>query len=116
MSPNSIKGGAAYFENTNFTISYSTFTNNTSKSGAGIYISCQLNPIWVSAISNSSFSNNAAEISGGGIQYDSYRPTMLNLMFNGNNAQYGPDIGSWMEYWIRSYNNLCPLQYKYGES
>ena len=55
-SPNSIKGGSIYFENTNFTINLSTFSNNTSKSGAGIYISWQLNSAWITSITNSTFS------------------------------------------------------------
>ena len=63
----SIKGGGAFFVNSNFTIILSTFSNNTSKSGAGVFVSWKLNPIWVTSISNSTFSNNIAEVSGGGI-------------------------------------------------
>ena len=92
---NSVKGGGAYFENSNFTLSYSTFTNNTSKSGAGIYISWKLDSIWVATISDSTFSNNVAEVSGGGIMYNLYRPSFRNLKFINNSALYGPDIGSY---------------------
>ena len=92
---NSVKGGGVYFENTNFTLSYSTFTNNTSKSGAGLYISWKLGTIWVTSISDSTFSSNIAEISGGGIQYNLYRPSFSNLKFINNSALYGQDIGSY---------------------
>ena len=91
----SIKGGGAFFENSNFTITLSTFSNNTSKSGAGVFVSWKLNPIWVTSISNSTFSNNVAEVSGGGIMYDLYRPAFSNLKFDNNVALYGPDIGSY---------------------
>ena len=92
---NFVKGGGAYFENTNFNLSYSTFTNNTSRSGAGMYISWKLDTIWIASISDSTFSSNVAEISGGGIQYNLYRPSFRNLKFINNSALYGPDIGSY---------------------
>ena len=38
--------------------------------------------------------NNSA-ISGGGIMYDLYRPTISNLTFIHNSATYGPDIASY---------------------
>ena len=91
----SVKGGAAYFENSNFTILLSSFSNNTSKYGAGVYISWQLSPVCVTTISNTIFTDNVAQISGGGVMYDLYRPTMSSLVFDNNNALYGPNIASY---------------------
>ena len=91
----SVVGGGAHFENTNFTLSFSTFYNNTSRNGAGLYIMWKLNPQWISSITNSTFSNNVAEVSGGGIMYNLYRPSFSYLTFINNSALYGPDIGSY---------------------
>ena len=91
----STQGGAILFINTNFTIESSQFYNNTSKYGAGIYVSCQLSPICVTSISNTTFEQNIAQLSGGGIMYDLYRPKLSNLVFKSNIALYGPNIGSY---------------------
>ena len=91
----STRGGAILFINTNFTIESSLFYNNTSKYGAGVYVSCQINPICVTSISNTTFEQNVAQLSGGGIMYDLYRPAISNLVYKSNNALYGPKIGSY---------------------
>ena len=91
----SIRGGGILFSETNFTISSSIFYNNTAKYGAGIYISCQLDPVCLTSISNTTFTANEAQSSGGGIMYDLYRPTLSNLVFSNNSALYGPEIGSY---------------------
>ena len=91
----SIRGGGILFSDTNFTISSSIFYNNTAKYGAGIYISCQLDQVCVTAISNTTFTANEAQSSGGGIMYDLYRPALSNLVFSNNSALYGPEIGSY---------------------
>ena len=91
----SVKGGALLLTNSNFTIESSLFYSNTAKYGAAIYISCQLIPICVASILNTTFANNVAQISGGGIMYDLHRPTFSNMFFDSNSALYGPNIASY---------------------
>ena len=90
-----IKGGAILFTNTNFTINSSVFSNNIAIYGAGIFISWQLNSICLTSILNTTFSDNVAQISGGAIMYDLFRPTLSSLIFSNNSAQYGPNIASY---------------------
>ena len=95
LSQVSIKGGSMLFINSNFTIDSSLFYKNTANYGAGIYITCQFNPMCVTSISNTTFSNNYAQNSGGGFIYDLYRPTLSNIVFINNSALYGPNIASY---------------------
>ena len=95
LSQVSIKGGSMLFINSNFTIDSSLFYKNTANYGAGIYITCQFNPMCVTSISNTTFSNNYAQNSGGGFIYDLYRPTLSNIVFISNSALYGPNIASY---------------------
>ena len=90
-----MKGGAILFTNTNFTISSSVFNSNIAMNGAGVFISWHLNSICVTSISNTTFSDNVAQISGGAIMYDLFRPTFNSLTFLNNSAQYGPNIASY---------------------
>ena len=91
----SVKGGALLLTNSNFTIESSLFYSNTAKYGAAIYISCQLSPVCVASILNTTFANNVAQISGGGVMYDLHRPTFSNIFFDSNSALYGPNIASY---------------------
>ena len=91
----SVKGGALHLTNSNFTIESSLFYSNTAKYGAAVYISCQLHPICVASILNTTFANNVAQISGGGVMYDLHRPTFSNMFFDSNSALYGPNIASY---------------------
>ena len=91
----SVKGGALLLTNSNFTIESSLFFSNTAKYGAAIYISCQLSPICVASILNTTFANNVAQISGGGVMYDLHRPIFSNMFFDSNSALYGPNIASY---------------------
>lgn len=95
LSQVSIKGGALLIINSNFTVDSSLFDSNTANYGAAVYISCQLSPICVASISNTTFANNVAQNSGGGLMYDLYRPTLSSLVFSNNSALYGPNIASY---------------------
>ena len=48
-----------------------------------------------SRIDSSSFSNSIAEVKGGAIYYDLYRPVFDNNSFFNNSAQYGHNIASY---------------------
>ena len=91
----SVRGGAMLIADSNFAMDSASFSNNVAKYGAGIFISWQINLRCVTSISNSTFSTNTAQSSGGGIMYDLYRPIFSNLVFQNNNALYGTDIGSY---------------------
>lgn len=81
--------------NSNSTISNSSFSQNIALRGAGIYFSCLGQRKCSLEISNSSFTHNLGVQSGGGLEYDVYRPTMENIKFVNNKAVYGPNIASY---------------------
>ena len=69
-------GGGLYLTNTNITIDYSTFKNNTAIEGGAIYYSWSDPVFWVVTVSNSNFINNNAIQAGGAIKYNFYRPIL----------------------------------------
>ena len=78
-----------------FNIKDSIFISNKARNGGGIYFDCTFdNPCNIS-IDNVEFINNSASESGGGVYYNLNRPTLNNLMFTNNSADYGPDIASY---------------------
>lgn len=89
------RGGALILINSNVTIVDSQFINNKAEKGGAIYFS------WTNLyqgflnITQSNFTGNSASSSGGALQYDLYRPNMINNNFGGNTAEYGPDIASY---------------------
>ena len=48
-----------------------------------------------SRVYSTKFYNSVAEVKGGAIYYDLYRPVFNNISFSNNSAQYGNDIASY---------------------
>ena len=89
------KGAGLQIEDSNLTISKSSFENNSAQNGGVIYLSWKLKFFCSYNISLSSFKNNSAIYQGGAIYYDLYRPGLSENIFEGNSAGYGPNIASY---------------------
>ena len=88
-------GGAAYFSDSNITITNSQFNLNSAIEGGAIYSYWSGVHIWIVSITNSSFIGNAATLQGGAIKYNYYRPNISNAYFENNTALYGTNIASY---------------------
>ena len=88
-------GGAMHLTNSNTTIINSKFINNTAVYGGAIHYSWLGSKEWILNIKDSSFENNKAHEAGGAINYDVYRPNMINTAFYNNSAVYGNNIASY---------------------
>jgi len=84
-----------FLSNSNASITNSYFFNNSAERGGAIFYSCAGEYKWTLKISESEFRNNSASICGGAIHYETYRPILSNNTFEGNTANYGPDIASY---------------------
>ena len=94
-SSTQIMGGAIYLDLSNSSISNSTFTKNTAKSGGSIALSWSLDAQCSLTLINNSFSQNSASVKGGAIYYNFNRPDISNCLFCDNTAPYGNDIASY---------------------
>jgi hypothetical protein len=124
---NSSLGGALYltdtseYQKSNFTITESTFDNNSAKSGGAmtvsevdvnitkcvfkdnyasydggaILFSCSIGVNCRFEVSNSSFSNNSAVSSGGAIYWNANEPKLANLSLLDNKAKHGNDAAAY---------------------
>jgi len=83
---------ALSFFDSNISVSNCIFDDNRAVKGGAINIQCSL--LCSSILSNNSFLNNQASISGGALTYSSPRPLLVNNTFRNNSAPYGNDISS----------------------
>jgi hypothetical protein len=88
-------GGSISITDSDVSITNSTFNESTATNGAAISFKCSSTTLCGLYVSNSTFSNNAAETQGGAIYYNFIRPQMSNLIFSNNTAQYGQNIASY---------------------
>jgi hypothetical protein len=93
-SLSNLYSGGLYLVNSNIKIRNSKFFNNTASVGAAIYLDCALPHHWTTTIENSNFYGNEADIMGGAIYYNLYRPLFSTNQFN-NSAPYGQNIASY---------------------
>ncbi|CAG9323993.1 unnamed protein product [Blepharisma stoltei] len=94
-------GGAIYSNKFDLDISGCTFENNyagdsatacTAGEGGAVYLKSE-DSINIT-ISSSTFTNNSACISGGGIQWYDYQPVLSDLVYKNNSAYYGNNLAS----------------------
>ena len=72
------------------------FENNEgSEVGGALSFECQSSLFCTSTLINVTFEKNKAINRGGAIYYDLYRPTMENITYIDNEAEYGPNIASY---------------------
>ena len=88
-------GAGLQIEDSNLTISRSSFENNSAQNGGAIYLSWKLKLFCSYNISFSSFKNNSAIYQGGAIYYDLFRPQLSENLYENNFAGYGPNIASY---------------------
>lgn len=88
-------GGAIIIDNSNVTISNSSFSSNSAIEGGAIYYICSTSSYCSAAISNSTFTSNIAAESGGAVYYTLYRPEFSDNNYVNNTALYGPNIASY---------------------
>ena len=58
-------------------------------------MSCSVTSVCSYDISDSTFNDSVAEVKGGAVYYDLYRPIFNNNTFSNNSAQYGHNIASY---------------------
>lgn len=96
--PNNVKGGSVYLYDSSLHFSNVTFESNTASCGGAVYIEC-INSNTNQSCSNSFntviFNNNTAQVKGGAIFYDSFRPELDNIVYTNNTAVYGNELGSY---------------------
>ena len=90
-----ISGGAIQSSDSNTIINNSSFSKCHAKQGGWLALNCSLSSICRYEISNSKFSDNVADIKGGAIYYDLYRPVLFGDLFFNNTAKYGKNIASY---------------------
>ena len=94
-SANVSNGGAIDIIDSSASISRCQFSQNQAQSGAAISVRCTNYNLWNNSFMSLNFVRNTAEVQGGAIYYNFKRPTMSNLMFDGNTAPYGVNIASY---------------------
>ena len=90
-----VYGGAIDAIDSSISIKNTQFVDNKAQSGAAVSFRCTHIDSCNINISKSSFINNQASIKGGAIYYDFARPTMTDIVFDNNQAEYGEDIASY---------------------
>ena len=89
-------GGAVYLFDSNVVTMHSNlFINNTANQGGAIYFQCSQVDQCQLNITDVQFVRNMAVRQGGAIYYDYVRPTLFNVIYQENMAQYGPNIASY---------------------
>jgi hypothetical protein len=88
-------GGSIYSKNSNTSISTVSFLNSSAKKGGALALICDKKLKWSYSVTNSNFISNIAEVQGGGIYYNLYRPYFENNRFENNSANYGKNIASY---------------------
>ena len=91
----SIKGGAIYIRDSKVNIENSTFSNNSAITGGAICFECSSTLLWSLQIEHSTFRSNIGISQGGAIFYNYYRPSLNNVLFINNKANYGPNFASY---------------------
>lgn len=100
------KGGAILSEDSNLTVTDSTFTENKAVKGGALNLDCMFDCSF--SLTGVTFSNNEALVQGGAISYSKQRPEMSMVTFSDNKAEYGPDIGSYtVSYRMKSKSDLA---------
>lgn len=89
------QGGAIDTLNSNVNISCSVFENNFAPIAGGIALRCEEGTTCSYSITGSTFTNNTATTDGGAIYYDFYKPTMSDNTFINNTAEYGPEMAAY---------------------
>ena len=90
-----VNGGTILSSDSNITIEQSDFRYCKAKQGGCLALLCSKDIRCESRIHSTKFYNSIAEVKGGAIYYDLYRPTLNNISFSNNSAQYGNDIASY---------------------
>ena len=90
-----IYGGAIQTVDSNATIDNSMFEHCQAKQGGWLALLCSKDILCSYNIRNNEFINNFAEMKGGTMYYDMYRPELDNNIYSNNSAQYGDNIASY---------------------
>jgi hypothetical protein len=90
-----ITGGALLLQNSNLTITNSSFAGNSADVGGAIAFTCSDLTICSLSLESIKFVNNSALVKGGGLYYDYKRPTFTEITFTNNSASYGNEIASY---------------------
>ena len=72
-----------------------SFINNTANNGGAVKINCYYLSPCINSITNSNFISNMAILKGGGINYNSYQPEMINNVFENNSASFRPNMANY---------------------
>lgn len=88
-----VEGGAIASYDSNIELRESLFESCQAQEGGAIFSNCK--ETCSLTFDDTTFSMNIAKTRGGAVAYDDYRPQLTRVTFNGNEAEYGKNIGSY---------------------